>query len=182
MSSTVGFLMGSSPLARGTPRAFVSMSRLMGLIPARAGNTEAVRLLPDLSRAHPRSRGEHSRLSPIASFQPGSSPLARGTPFYRPAWGPERGLIPARAGNTFWAACWLSRCWAHPRSRGEHFFLTVKSERNPGSSPLARGTLPSARRDAAAIGLIPARAGNTHLKRALVCNRRAHPRSRGEHR
>ena len=50
-----------------------------------------------------------------------------------------------------------------------------------GSSPLARGTLAQVRPIAAAIGLIPARAGNTwhrlHLQRAPT----AHPRSRGEH-
>ena len=51
---------GSSPLARGTLPNSGVLTRVRGLIPARAGNTIAQD--PDnwVWGAHPRSRGEHT--------------------------------------------------------------------------------------------------------------------------
>ena len=92
--------MGSSPLARGTPRGFVERSGLVGLIPARAGNTMGLTSSSYAARAHPRSRGEHPRITPRAAASGGSSPLARGTPRFAEAGIYALGLIPARAGNT----------------------------------------------------------------------------------
>ena len=54
-----GGVAGSSPLARGTRGLDLLQSGASGLIPARAGNTETVLSDNNLSRAHPRSRGEH---------------------------------------------------------------------------------------------------------------------------
>ena len=50
-----------------------------------------------------------------------------------------------------------------------------------GSSPLARGTPLIPAHQAAAVGLIPARAGNTIFSRFSTVPAWAHPRSRGEH-
>ena len=50
-----------------------------------------------------------------------------------------------------------------------------------GSSPLARGTRQVALCIGDAIGLIPARAGNTTLSHTSTIWPGAHPRSRGEH-
>ena len=50
---------GSSPLARGTLLVFCVNHHRAGLIPARAGNTLAWIPATIMSRAHPRSRGEH---------------------------------------------------------------------------------------------------------------------------
>ena len=54
-----GRVPGSSPLARGTPALHGMSLRQIGLIPARAGNTGLLFLMPLSWRAHPRSRGEH---------------------------------------------------------------------------------------------------------------------------
>ena len=111
---------GSSPLARGT-RFFLDFPPFqLGLIPARAGNTQRNDGGGSYVRAHPRSRGEHGRSHPHPQTRKGSSPLARGTRFCgrlpRTGWG----LIPARAGNTpVLSPCTHSQR-AHPRSRGEH--------------------------------------------------------------
>ena len=71
------------------------------------------------------------------------------------------GLIPARAGNTTsFEEAW-NGIQAHPRSRGEHPGSTWNLAGLGGSSPLARGTREDLDPDAIAIGLIPARAGNT---------------------
>ena len=111
---------GSSPLARGTLRCSISIRRMTGLIPARAGNTGTLLELLRVRRAHPRSRGEHSPPSSKGIGVLGSSPLARGT---QPGgFGSETrgGLIPARAGNTRKKSAPNHGVGAHPRSRGEH--------------------------------------------------------------
>ena len=152
---------GSSPLARGTREGNLNRMSVQGLIPARAGNTMRSLLALGLFRAHPRSRGEHFVLSARLLWRMGSSPLARGTPFSKTNVILVVGLIPARAGNT---VSWLLVTviwWAHPRSRGEHEFEGFAACKGRGSSPLARGTHQSRRRQLTGTGLIPARAGNT---------------------
>ena len=69
---------GSSPLARG-PRLEVCQGlEAVGLIPARAGTTGAMRGCRGRGRAHPRSRGDHWGQQGANDEPPGSSPLARG--------------------------------------------------------------------------------------------------------
>ena len=70
---------GSSPLARGTRRGALQSHRQLGLIPARAGNTRRSGTRRHRVWAHPRSRGEHNRVTEHAQGVQGSSPLARGT-------------------------------------------------------------------------------------------------------
>ena len=111
---------GSSPLARGTPCANFVISQLERLIPARAGNTPKSRSFTITVTAHPRSRGEHFVFTEPKSGALGSSPLARGTLLHYRKEPPSCRLIPARAGNTFWAQCLDTESRAHPRSRGEH--------------------------------------------------------------
>ena len=52
-------LQGSSPLARGTHHAVEAFECVVGLIPARAGNTVLTENHRGEGGAHPRSRGEH---------------------------------------------------------------------------------------------------------------------------
>ena len=134
---------------------------VVGLIPARAGNTRVVRLRPALSGAHPRSRGEHNVSGVDKPNGWGSSPLARGTRLGCKVSGGSFGLIPARAGNTARAKGDKSENGAHPRSRGEHSIAPVFDTVRVGSSPLARGTRSQPVPDGITHGLIPARAGNT---------------------
>ena len=91
----------------------------------------------------------------------GSSPLARGTLDRSNDHIAALGLIPARAGNTRALFGDVRPLRAHPRSRGEHAVLAGHCVFLPGSSPLARGTLPQRVEGLNAQGLIPARAGNT---------------------
>ena len=111
----------------------------------------------------------------------GSSPLARGTPAGLDlAFGVD-GLIPARAGNTYWSSVTMFFCKAHPRSRGEHGGYRLGAFPLLGSSPLARGTHSRLGDSPRSLGLIPARAGNTHRQHRVPRQHGAHPRSRGEH-
>ena len=174
-------MLGSSPLARGTP-AYRHRRRSAGrFIPARAGNTTQLRPSLTASAVHPRSRGEHLasslKISPIL----GSSPLARGTPGCQASACTHVRFIPARAGNTQ-ADCTCIPCsTVHPRSRGEHQLLSSLLVKASGSSPLARGTLHRRSLRALRPRFIPARAGNTPASRAHGPRRSVHPRSRGEH-
>ncbi len=111
----------------------------------------------------------------------GSSPLARGTHSCAPLACPSCRLIPARAGNTSSDGPSGAALAAHPRSRGEHYYKSLKNEYQNGSSPLARGTHYVKDIGRQRVRLIPARAGNTnpkYISRDVVS---AHPRSRGEH-
>ena len=153
----------------------------VGLIPARAGNTIPCPFVVELGWAHPRSRGEHERWDLKNLAVQGSSPLARGTPGRRDFRGVQRGLIPARAGNTGYLNFWLTVLRAHPRSRGEHTVTPHAFNDSGGSSPLARGTRSEGRSAGVVSGLIPARAGNTYRRFTASAFCRAHPRSRGEH-
>ena len=172
---------GSSPLARGTLGGKPKIQVEEGLIPARAGNTRRRAHPPGLPRAHPRSRGEHSRKKYLAKLDKGSSPLARGTHIELDHLNVVDGLIPARAGNTWESDTQRTPHGAHPRSRGEHgenFGITTLRK---GSSPLARGTRRCKRIKSVKHGLIPARAGNTRGGSQTTTLNGAHPRSRGEH-
>ena len=132
--------------------------------------------------AHPRSRGEHAATLFSVGSRSGSSPLARGTPGVDAACLVIVGLIPARAGNTNFLEIPAASPWAHPRSRGEHIHDDRRRINSLGSSPLARGTRQSGAGKLTRRGLIPARAGNTGRVAVTGGVRRAHPRSRGEHR
>ena len=71
------------------------------LIPSPEGNTVTAPRRMTCSRAHPRSRGEHTGAPSAARRALGSSPLARGTRLAAVFDCGLVGLIPARAGNTF---------------------------------------------------------------------------------
>ena len=172
---------GSSPLARGTRFEVCHSLEVVGLIPARAGNTVARKFAGSSSRAHPRSRGEHCVWMVGVGGILGSSPLARGTLQTAGDSGHKKGLIPARAGNTPPPRLSWTLPRAHPRSRGEHIVQAAISLAPAGSSPLARGTRHDRLSSFPARGLIPARAGNTRSLPPCSSRSRAHPRSRGEH-
>ena len=157
----LSFLLGSSPLARGTRNQRVGLAVPARLIPARAGNTPQSAAQYQASVAHPRSRGEHTAPMNVWDGFRGSSPLARGTHFDEIIAVASVRLIPARAGNTKMLPIAPQPPAAHPRSRGEHFNLRGDEHVVSGSSPLARGTLEEMKSKLALGRLIPARAGNT---------------------
>ena len=173
---------GSSPLTRGARQHSQEDVPRLGLIPAHAGSTLHKALRYYESRAHPRSRGEH--WSSAAALMPssGSSPLTRGAPFLDAEAGAVDGLIPAHAGSTQdgCAGIWCGP--AHPRSRGEHRAGWEFVDQYVGSSPLTRGAPAGCCRLHRRRGLIPAHAGSTIATGSATSSRRAHPRSRGEHR
>ena len=101
---------------------------VVGLIPARAGNTDRLRAVLEDLGAHPRSRGEHCPGTVRCRGAGGSSPLARGTLSEMTISTRENGLIPARAGNTVFAVSHWLVLRAHPRSRGEHLVFSILTD------------------------------------------------------
>ena len=91
---------GSSPHARGARGRRFLGSRAKGIIPACAGSTRSPEWGRAFSRDHPRMRGEHSRLPPLASKSRGSSPHARGARLLHHQLLGLIGIIPACAGST----------------------------------------------------------------------------------
>ena len=91
---------GSSPLTRGKRSSTRRSASLQRLIPAHAGKTPDSWRFRARATAHPRSRGENSRLLPPILGGRGSSPLTRGKHMSASESGDKRGLIPAHAGKT----------------------------------------------------------------------------------
>ena len=152
---------GSSPLARGLPGQVGRHRLLRGIIPARAGFTGPFRWCSGDRRDHPRSRGVYSSQAKADATRAGSSPLARGLHRrHHPVPGGP-GIIPARAGFTQREYPSWRRQPDHPRSRGVYSVSTIRTARDSGSSPLARGLPPSGRIPNWYSGIIPARAGFT---------------------
>ena len=121
MQFDLEFSAGSSPLTRGKLGTHVLPTRRRGLIPAHAGKTLHLLVSLQMSRAHPRSRGENAVDAAASSSPQGSSPLTRGKRSSGICDQPADGLIPAHAGKT---RARLLQPWvagAHPRSRGENF-------------------------------------------------------------
>ena len=172
---------GSSPLARGTPRGANRIRSGFRFIPARAGNTPRGARAPAPGAVHPRSRGEHGGIHSPASFDLGSSPLARGTQARQQRAFTAARFIPARAGNTDRGRPSPRGSSVHPRSRGEHLGLRDVAQPPGGSSPLARGTRSGEPRIIITCRFIPARAGNTPSRSTSPSRPPVHPRSRGEH-
>ena len=96
--------------------------------------------------------------------------------------GRDSRLIPAGAGSTAGETAIPALERAHPRWRGEHSTPAPVATCKRGSSPLARGALPTTASHTGASGLIPAGAGSTNQRPWTVSARWAHPRWRGEHR
>ena len=154
---------GSSPLTRGKPHIYTSLSATSRLIPAHAGKTRLSVAIPTKNPAHPRSRGENQTGFPLIWNPSGSSPLTRGKPCRRRRHDTRHRLIPAHAGKTARHADGLPLPEAHPRSRGENMHSPCLRRKPSGSSPLTRGKPLSLMMCISVFRLIPAHAGKTQF-------------------
>ena len=171
---------GSSPRVRGKRAGFPPCGGGCGLIPARAGKTEAARAAYRPGRAHPRACGENHWGIPVMSRAHGSSPRVRGKRHRRRRDIRRGRLIPARAGKTSRRPSRRPPWPAHPRACGENTHSTHSAPAPRGSSPRVRGKqVLWTGRNLVAL-LIPARAGKTGRCRLWAGRWRAHPRACGE--
>ena len=171
---------GSSPRVRGKPSSGASESRAHRLIPARAGKTSHALAARGSRSAHPRACGENALAARTAVATSGSSPRVRGKHSGRPRRHPQRRLIPARAGKTGVPPIRPETNRAHPRACGENHQESARMRVERGSSPRVRGKLRYRADVEDRRGLIPARAGKTHIPEMYVYSVAAHPRACGE--
>ena len=132
-------LQGSSPLARGLHNIVEGCRIPVGIIPARAGFTNAACPRGSRQQDHPRSRGVYRSSRSRKTRASGSSPLARGLPKVADFETAAKGIIPARAGFTGPHGEEATEERDHPRSRGVYGGNTARNMLALGSSPLARG-------------------------------------------
>ncbi len=131
---------GSPPRARGTRPRNAGATLRGRITPACAGNTISRCPYAPWSADHPRVRGEHAGTPQLASFDQGSPPRARGTPFRGVLPQIQAGITPACAGNTSPSVELYYDGADHPRVRGEHAACPVSWRWSGGSPPRARGT------------------------------------------
>ena len=117
-SSEVPSSGGSSPLARGLPRAILQDVLDVRIIPARAGFTASTWRSSPWTGDHPRSRGVYLVCRSDVVAEDGSSPLARGLHTLYDFEHRKARIIPARAGFTFDNEFIENHGRDHPRSRG----------------------------------------------------------------
>ena len=173
---------GSSPLARGLPRARRQPRVRDRIIPARAGFTAVGGVVEPHLVDHPRSRGVYRALAGPGRAPSGSSPLAWGLRALPERLEPATRIIPARAGFTSCPRRGPRRREDHPRSRGVYPRLKDHINDREGSSPLARGLLAVKRSLGELLGIIPARAGFTpRTARGTVVEPGSSPLARGLH-
>ena len=153
--------------------------RARGIIPARAGFTSVSSSRCARIGDHPRSRGVYYMLQWTEMLSWGSSPLARGLQAVRDQLAAIHGIIPARAGFTHASTIGSVATWDHPRSRGVYVSGSITGYAIIGSSPLARGLLPSTSDSWDEFRIIPARAGFTQGTDMTNLGNADHPRSRG---
>ena len=155
---------GSSPRMRGTPMMSPSSGRMLGIIPAYAGNTSFTALHASASRDHPRVCGEHNLRKHLMRHPTGSSPRMRGTLSMPVRYVLRTGIIPAYAGNTQRIAAFETGQRDHPRVCGEHSCGCDTPMNAVGSSPRMRGTPARRTCRTRSTGIIPAYAGNTRRR------------------
>ncbi len=155
--------------------------RMCRFIPAPAGNIDSFLHSRPAHAVHPRTRGEHG-IPPLNPLKPtGSSPHPRGTYSERSRHYTERRFIPAPAGNIRLVMSADNSPPVHPRTRGEHRFLSLNAWSKPGSSPHPRGTSTPTPTATVLNRFIPAPAGNIFFKAIWSVFNSVHPRTRGEH-
>ena len=172
---------GSSPRMRGTPNPAILLGSSRGIIPAYAGNTKPYKCRSVMMWDHPRVCGEHEFAVMALVAVLGSSPRMRGTQNISARQCLRRGIIPAYAGNTFSDLRFELGEEDHPRVCGEHISIERLYCPSRGSSPRMRGTLRRRRCRAGYHGIIPAYAGNTHVRHWRCRRQGDHPRVCGEH-
>ena len=157
---------GSSPRVRGK-REPLDQQRVDGrIIPARAGQTAGYSLAVWVESDHPRACGANFVVNPDLEHLYGSSPRVRGKRRVLTAGLHAARIIPARAGQTRYPPACNTVNTDHPRACGANTDNGQTVATRNGSSPRVRGKLDrwEARRHRRRI--IPARAGQTWLRRS----------------
>ena len=111
--------LGSPPRVRGTVQHGLHIQMVIGITPARAGNSHVLRNDFRVSRDHPRACGEQVGWSIGGIRARGSPPRVRGTVLSSMLKGGGSRITPARAGNSIISFVKNPINKDHPRACGE---------------------------------------------------------------
>ena len=152
---------GSPPPSRGAPLVMILYQVLEGITPAFAGSTDKLNYPTNISKDHPRLRGEHPYQT--FQFQPfqGSPPPSRGARISKSIHSISARITPAFAGSTLTVRSVLPLSEDHPRLRGEHIGSAPPVSRKAGSPPPSRGARTDRPLDLLRVRITPAFAGST---------------------
>ena len=174
-------LMGSPPHTRGPLHIGHAPAVGPRITPAHAGTTPVALSFAQRNEDHPRTRGDHARVSSYAMPIAGSPPHTRGPRVSVPFHAVTLRITPAHAGTTLTLKPFTTMPRDHPRTRGDHHSMQIGFTPLHGSPPHTRGPLIAAIRDFRYQGITPAHAGTTLSGRAPSYGTRDHPRTRGDH-
>ena len=170
---------GLSPRVRGNHAVGVARREIRGSIPASAGEPRRGKLDRRRSRVYPRECGGTHRQIALQRLGEGLSPRVRGNPAEQRPLRLAGGSIPASAGEPGsipWCP-WSAR--VYPRECGGTalpFDPTISAR---GLSPRVRGNRRAAKGEVAALGSIPASAGEPASGRQSETPQGVYPRECG---
>ena len=155
---------GLSPRVRGNLTGVHTVGRILGSIPARAGEPYRRRPGSPSGRVYPRACGGTVHICQSETFSGGLSPRVRGNLYRAPADRHGLGSIPARAGEPSGNGFWLAGIGVYPRACGGTFTHDIAMWELEGLSPRVRGNLDLHQCRMHLQGSIPARAGEPFSK------------------
>ena len=167
---------GLSPRVRGNPPGRAGERRLLGSIPACAGEPRSARRRPGGSWVYPRVCGGTSTSAAKGLAEPGLSPRVRGNRKKVLTWCNAPGSIPACAGEPRWPAGAGTSTAVYPRVCGGTAGWPAAAASSQGLSPRVRGNRDRLRDDGLRTGSIPACAGEPHGNCLHYRRERVYPR------
>ena len=150
---------GLSPRTRGNHHRRHWWGRRQGPIPANAGEPKRQARTTLHQRAYPRERGGTASWLPVRSYSSGLSPRTRGNHAGGHVGSPEKGPIPANAGEPRQRLDRRCHQRAYPRERGGTGKPILLDPWQKGLSPRTRGNLTMVTSIGVTMGPIPANAG-----------------------
>ena len=174
------YIQGSPPRVRGKDIESSAQRTRFGITPARAGKSPWAAPSRPRHWDHPRACGEKTHGTFDPSTKTGSPPRVRGKVVLSVVCHFVAGITPARAGKRVGLVVLAHHIGDHPRACGEKVLSSWLSSSSPGSPPRVRGKGAGANRRLTPVGITPARAGKSQIKKRHRKARRDHPRACGE--
>ena len=171
--------MGLSPRVRGNLETVALDPQVGGSIPASAGEPVRPPHKGGLPRVYPRECGGTTENASSAKYATGLSPRVRGNPRPRRRGAPQRGSIPASAGEPDGSGTMSSLAKVYPRECGGTQAGVARTELLRGLSPRVRGNRTGLPLTVTGIGSIPASAGEPSGRSWTTSTSRVYPRECG---
>ena len=171
-----GYVTGLSPRVRGNQSRALVHARIVGSIPACAGEPPPAISPNSFRKVYPRVCGGTSGIHAWRHGKMGLSPRVRGNHCRMNRADVRRRSIPACAGEPDNLQSHLATPEVYPRVCGGTPVLTCVTVSMRGLSPRVRGNLHSRRRQASPRGSIPACAGEPLISRGRIQAAKVYPR------